>query len=515
MQLTQSLIRLALTIALAAALLVALLAAGSMPADAQSKPEYRLGFKVLAGLIPAIAGDPVESEHYGANGDSLQLTARGLMVWRKADNWTAFTDGEYTWINGPLGLQKRHNSERLAWEGAATTPTPGTGATQLQLAPQPGNITNSTGLGVTPTATPVPYLSKINSINGKSLILNMHGALFHSEPRDFQENVSYARWMNAGVIRVFATDNNSNKNWDGVRVGNRIAEVAPYLRAANIKLIVALVNNHKPVPGEAANSSGWMDGYYQLLLPFYTTNWRGAYLQFARDLIGTVRARQADDVIYAWELGNELHTPQDPKAIIPFATDMVQEIRKLDARTPILPGTMGTNHLEPWNVRSSIARWFYCDAAVDAYTLHAYDWSSKDQQGDMPISWDLDYTTLEPCPNGRKLPVIVEELGTSRTFSGVYSYDQELKRVAQELKQMRYVQGYSQVIGIGAWNGESPKVVDRSFYDNRRGLTSYGTGAAGGGSLYDPQPEKAVGFRGQLEQILRGLPYLPPPIVAP
>ncbi|HEX2924019.1 MAG TPA: hypothetical protein VHS28_08345, partial [Chloroflexota bacterium] len=101
------------------------------------------------------------------------------------------------------------------------------------------------------------------------------------------------------------------------------------------------------------------------------------------------------------------------------------------------------------------------------------------------------------------------------TLLGVYAYDQELKRVAQELKQMRYVLGYSQVIGIGAWNGESPKVVDRSYYDNRRGLTSYGTGAAGGGSLYAPQPEKAAGLRGQLEQILRGLPNLPAPINAP
>ena len=38
------------------------------------------------------------------------------MVWRKADNFTAFTDGYRTWVNGPDGLQQRLNSQRFAWE---------------------------------------------------------------------------------------------------------------------------------------------------------------------------------------------------------------------------------------------------------------------------------------------------------------------------------------------------------------------------------------------------------------
>jgi plastocyanin len=40
-------------------------------------------------------------------------------VWRKADNWTAFTDGHQTWLNGPFGLQRRLNTTRFAWEGDA------------------------------------------------------------------------------------------------------------------------------------------------------------------------------------------------------------------------------------------------------------------------------------------------------------------------------------------------------------------------------------------------------------
>lgn len=76
-----------------------------------------LGFATLAGLIPDQAGVCVDSEsHNPENGDGLQNTTGGLMVWRKADNWTAFTDGYRTWVNGPAGVERRLNTERFAWE---------------------------------------------------------------------------------------------------------------------------------------------------------------------------------------------------------------------------------------------------------------------------------------------------------------------------------------------------------------------------------------------------------------
>lgn len=343
-------------------------------------------------------------------------------------------------------------------------------------------------------------------LNGRFLLLNMHGALFHEDIRDFQEHVAYAQWMRAGTIRVFATDANTGKAWDGRRLGTRIADLAPILRAGDVKLIVALVNNHQPVPGEAGESSGWMDGYYQLRLSFYTHNWRGAYLHFVRDLISTVKERRALDVIAAWELGNELHTQEAPTAIISFITAAVAEIRLLDPHTPIYPGTMGANHLQPWQVQSAVARWLYCEAPVDAYTLHAYDWVGRERQGDMPIEWDLDYITAEPCPSGRRLPVVVEELGTSRELSGVYSGEQADRRLEQELHQIRFVLGYSQVQGLGVWNALSPRVRDRGYHDGRRGLTSYGPDGVGGGSCYDPFPLAEPGVRCQLEQVLRSLP---------
>ena len=347
-------------------------------------------------------------------------------------------------------------------------------------------------------------LSSVDPLNSGFLLLNMHGMLFHPDVSDIAEDLAYARWLGGGIIRVFATDSNGLQHWDGTRVGERIAEIAPMLRAAHLRLIVAFVNNHQVVPGELAASAGWMDNYMQLLLPFYTGNWRGAYLDFMRDLVSTVQWYDAQDVIFAWELGNELHTPVQPDALLPFVTEASAEVRALDPVTPILPGTMGANHVEPGDPHSPVARWLYCDAPVDAYTLHAYDWVGRQRPGDMPIDWDLDNIVPEPCPNGRTLPVIVEELGTSRELAGVYTREDERGRFEQELRQIEFIRGFRQVIGFGVWNAESPRLMDRTFIDTRRGLTSYGANAQGGGSCYDPTPDPAPGVRCQLEQLLRG-----------
>lgn len=108
--------------ALGTALLVTLVAGGAAGA---AGPEYRLGFRALADLAPDVVGQPLEDEHSTAEGDSLQRTTRGLMVWRKATNTAAFTDGHLTWIDGPHGLQIRTNQERFGWELAPLGPGEG------------------------------------------------------------------------------------------------------------------------------------------------------------------------------------------------------------------------------------------------------------------------------------------------------------------------------------------------------------------------------------------------------
>lgn len=98
-------------------LIVGALVIPAPPVAAAATCQFTLGFKTLHGLVPAVVGDCLENEHHDPlTGDALQMTTKGLLVWRKADNFTAFTDGYHTWINGPEGLQERLNSERFTWE---------------------------------------------------------------------------------------------------------------------------------------------------------------------------------------------------------------------------------------------------------------------------------------------------------------------------------------------------------------------------------------------------------------
>ena len=84
--------------------------------------KFVLGFATLKALIdevegPDKVGQCLENEHFSPEkGAALQQTTGGLLVWRKADNRTAFTDGYRTWINGPYGLQVRLNTEHFDWE---------------------------------------------------------------------------------------------------------------------------------------------------------------------------------------------------------------------------------------------------------------------------------------------------------------------------------------------------------------------------------------------------------------
>ncbi len=102
--------------------LVGSFVAGS-PALADASCTFVLGFATMAQLVPQV-GQCLENQHYAANGDAQQTTTGGLLVWRKADNFTAFTNGATTWVNGPEGIQSRPNDRRFCWE-ADVVPDPG------------------------------------------------------------------------------------------------------------------------------------------------------------------------------------------------------------------------------------------------------------------------------------------------------------------------------------------------------------------------------------------------------
>ena len=92
---------------------------GSVGATAQC--EFILGFATLKAALDEVEGPQkvgacLENQRFAANGNAEQRTTGGLLVWRKQDNFTAFTDGYRTWVNGPQGLQVRLNTESFAWE---------------------------------------------------------------------------------------------------------------------------------------------------------------------------------------------------------------------------------------------------------------------------------------------------------------------------------------------------------------------------------------------------------------
>jgi hypothetical protein len=124
-----------------------LLATAALPATAaaQSAPagcQFVLGFQDLQAMDPADIGTCTDNQSNAANGDAVQHTTNGLMAWRKADNWTAFTNGYMTWINGPDGLVSRLNADRFPWEGpdapaAAPSAAPAAAAPPAALASAP------------------------------------------------------------------------------------------------------------------------------------------------------------------------------------------------------------------------------------------------------------------------------------------------------------------------------------------------------------------------------------------
>ena len=110
------------TAILAAALLVQSV---DVPAAyAQDAPcEITSGFAHLRWLMGTQdTGFCVEHPWQNEVGHTLQRTNVGVFVWRPGDNWTGFTDGFRTWLNGPHGLAIRPNSERFPWEADAGGP---------------------------------------------------------------------------------------------------------------------------------------------------------------------------------------------------------------------------------------------------------------------------------------------------------------------------------------------------------------------------------------------------------
>ena len=111
-----------------------------MTASAQQPPEpcqYIRDFKRLHDLAPDSIGACISRRVFSSNGDVVQYTINGLVVHRKVDNWTAFTNGHVTLIDGPRGLVSRSNDERFPWErDTAASPPLDLAAPASRLGPE-------------------------------------------------------------------------------------------------------------------------------------------------------------------------------------------------------------------------------------------------------------------------------------------------------------------------------------------------------------------------------------------
>ena len=136
-------------------LALAMAATWAGTAHAQTTPscQFGLGFKTLHDMDAADVGDCLDSQVYVANGDAQQHTSKGLLVWRKADNWTAFTNGYKTWINGPQGLVSRLNTDHFPWE-ATPAPAP---------APSPSPAPTSDSANSLPINTGGPCVKQVGA----------------------------------------------------------------------------------------------------------------------------------------------------------------------------------------------------------------------------------------------------------------------------------------------------------------------------------------------------------------
>lgn len=154
-------------LAVPAAIVVVLLGAiAPLPLAWAQTCEFQSGFKTLHDLLPDAVGSCLENERATAEG-TQQRTTGGLLVWRQADNWTAFTDGYRTWSIGLQGLQQQSNATSFGWQRSAdddglgfdTVHLPGNERLRIGIHPDGGHFVIYTYNTVTGTYAPVLQLT--------------------------------------------------------------------------------------------------------------------------------------------------------------------------------------------------------------------------------------------------------------------------------------------------------------------------------------------------------------------
>ena len=143
---------------------------------------FKLGFATLVQMSPVkdVVGTCLENEYFNVlNGNAEQRTTRGLLYWRKTDNVTAFTDGNITWLNGPVGIQARLNTAPpFEWEVVGLmAPAPLTANTPVTEAPI--IVADAPAPQVAPAVVPPPVTPAAPTVTAPPITsgpLNLRGA---------------------------------------------------------------------------------------------------------------------------------------------------------------------------------------------------------------------------------------------------------------------------------------------------------------------------------------------------
>ncbi len=206
-----------------------LLSTQALAARSQAEPcRFVLGFADLRDKVGGTkVGACLEDERFNAeNGNAEQRTAGGLLVWRKADNFTAFTDGSMSWVAGPNGVQTRPNSERFAWENDPQRPSTAPAAAPARAASAAPAASPASGAtasvapaaAASPGATPAPASSP-----------SAFGAASTPAP----SGAGGARNPNAGVAPVNATTCPADQPIKGDQGGSGAGEWIYYRPISN------------------------------------------------------------------------------------------------------------------------------------------------------------------------------------------------------------------------------------------------------------------------------------------
>jgi len=96
--------------------------ASPLAAQSASTCSLLANFQPLRDAAPTEVGECRGDQLSEDNGDAIQATSKGLLMWRKAENWTGFIGPSRTIVLGPSGLERRANTERFGWELNGLTP---------------------------------------------------------------------------------------------------------------------------------------------------------------------------------------------------------------------------------------------------------------------------------------------------------------------------------------------------------------------------------------------------------